>query len=48
LQKKTLAFALQLKKITENLSQGKRMSLGCSVPSTISFVALVNAGVGFE
>jgi len=28
LHRKTLAFALQLKKITENISQGNRMSLG--------------------
>ena len=28
----TLAFALQLRKITENLSQGSRMALGCLAP----------------
>ena len=36
----TLAFALQLRKITENISHGNRMALGCSVPNTIRFVDL--------
>ena len=31
----TLAFALQLRKITENLGQGNRMALGCSAPNAI-------------
>ena len=36
----TLEFALQLRKITENLSQGNRMALGCSGPNAIHFVDL--------
>jgi len=40
----TLAFALQLKKIAENLSQGNRMALGCSVPNAIRFVDLAISG----
>jgi len=40
----TLAFALQLRKITENLSQGNRMALGCSAPNAIRFVDLAIAG----
>ena len=34
----TLAFALQLRNITENLSQSNRMALGCSVPKAIRLV----------
>jgi len=30
-----LAFALHLRKITENLSQGSRMALGCLAPNAI-------------
>jgi len=44
----TLAFALQLRKITENLSQGNRMALGCSAPNAIRFVDLVIAGDGLD
>ena len=44
----TLAFALQLRKITENLSQGNRMALGCSAPNTIRFVDLAIAGDGLD
>jgi len=40
----TLAFALQLRKITENLSQGNRTALGCSAPNAIRFVDLAIAG----
>ena len=40
----TLAFALQLRKITENLNQGKRMALGYSAPNAIRFVDLALAG----
>ena len=39
----TLAFALQLRKITENLSQGSRISLGRTVPSAVRFVDLATA-----
>ena len=31
----TLEFALQLRKITGNLSQGNRRVLGCAAPNTI-------------
>jgi hypothetical protein len=34
----TLAFALQLSKITENLSQGNRKALGWSVQSAVRLV----------
>jgi len=44
----TLAFALQLRKITENLSQGNRMALGCSAPNAIRFVDLAIAGDGLD
>jgi len=44
----TLAFALQLRKITENISQGNRMALGCSAPSAIRFVDLTTAGDGLD
>jgi len=40
----TLAFALQLRKITENLSQVNRMALGCSAPNAIRFVDLAIGG----
>jgi len=40
----TLAFALQLRKITENLSQGNRMALGCSAPNAFRLVNLAIAG----
>jgi hypothetical protein len=40
----TLAFALQLRKITENLSQGNRKALGWSAPNAILLVDLANAG----
>jgi len=39
----TLAFALQLRKITENLSQGSRIELGWSAPSAIRLVDLATA-----
>jgi len=44
----TLAFALQLRKITENLSQGNRMALGCSAPNAIRFVELAIARDGLD
>ena len=44
----TLAFALQLRKITENLSQGNRRALGCSVPNAIRLVELAIAGDGLD
>jgi hypothetical protein len=44
----TLAFALQLRKITEHLSQGSRKVLGCSAPNTIRLVDLANAGDGLD
>jgi len=44
----TLAFALQLRKITENLCQRKRMAFGCSAPNAIRFVDLAIAGDGFD
>jgi hypothetical protein len=40
----TLAFALQLRKITENLSQGIRKALGCTVPNAIRLVDLAIEG----
>ena len=40
----TLALALQLRKITENLSQGNRMALGCSTQNAIRFVELDHRG----
>ena len=42
----TPTFALQLRKITGNLSQGNRTALGWSVPSTICLVDLAIAGDG--
>jgi len=44
----TLTFALKLRKITENLSQGNRMALGCSAPNAIRFVDLAIAGDGLD
>jgi hypothetical protein len=44
----TLAFALQLRKITENLSQGSRKVLGWSARYAIRFVDLVIAGDGLD
>jgi len=44
----TLAFALQLRKITENLSQVNRMALGCSAPNAIGLVDLAIAGDGLD
>jgi len=44
----TLPFALQLRKITENLSQGNRMALGCSAPNAIRLVDLAIAGDDFD
>jgi len=44
----TLAFALQLRKIMENLSQGNRVALGCSAPNAIRFVDLAVAGDGLD
>jgi len=40
----TLAFALQLRKITENLSQCSRRALGWSAPNAIRLVDLAIAG----
>jgi len=44
----TLAFTLQLRKITENLSQVNRMALGCSAPNAIRLVDLAIAGDGLD
>jgi len=44
----SLAFALQLRKITENLSLGNRMALDCSAPNAIRSVDLVIAGDGID
>jgi len=44
----TQAFDLQLRKITENLSQGNRMALGCSAPDAIRLVDLAIAGDGLD
>ena len=44
----TLAFTLQLRKITKNLSQGKRMANGCSAPNTVRLVELANASDGHD
>ena len=44
----TLAFALQLGKITENLSQSNRMALGCSEPNANRLVNLTIAGDGLD
>jgi len=43
-----LAFALQLRKIAENLSQVNRMTIGCSAPNAIRFVDLVIEGDGLD
>ena len=44
----TLAFALQLRKITENLRQGNRKALGWSAPIAIRLVELAIAGDGLD
>ena len=44
----TLAFALKLRKITVNLSQGNRMALGCSAPNAILLVDLAIAGESLD
>ena len=44
----TLAFALQLRKIAENLRQGNRMALGCSAPNAIRLVDLAIVGDGLD
>jgi len=44
----TLTFALQLRKITENLSQGKRIALECSAQIAIRYVDMSIVGDGFE
>jgi hypothetical protein len=44
----TLAFALQLRKITENLSQGSRKALGRSVRNAIRLVDLAIEGDGLD
>ena len=44
----TLAFALQLRKITENLSQFSRKALGLSAPNAIRLVDLAIAGDGLD
>jgi len=44
----TLAFALLLRKIVENLSQGNRRVLGCSAPNTIRLVDFTIAGNGLN
>ena len=43
-----LAFSLQLRKITENISQGNRMELGRSATNAIRFVDLATAGDDLE
>jgi hypothetical protein len=44
----TLAFALQLRKIKENLSQGIRKALGFMGPNAIRLVDLAIAGDGLD
>jgi hypothetical protein len=44
----TLAFALQLRKITENLSHGIRNALGFTGPNAIRFVDLAIADDGLD
>jgi len=44
----TMLFDLQLRKITENLSQGNRMALCCSAPNAIRFVDLAIASVDLD
>ena len=44
----TLAFALQLRKITENLSQENLMALGCSAQNAIRLVDLAMSGEGLN
>jgi len=43
-----MTLALQLGKITENLSHDNRMALGCSVPNAIRLVDLAIAGDGLD
>ena len=43
-----LTFALEMRKITENLSQDNRMTLGCSPLNAIRFVDLAIAGDGLD
>ena len=45
---KTLAFALQLRKIKENRSQGKWMALHCSAPNTTRSFDSAIAGDGLD
>jgi len=44
----TLLFALQLRKISEILSQGNRMAVGSSEPNVIRFVDLAIPGDDLE
>jgi len=44
----TMAFALQLRKIMENLSQCNGIALGCSAPNTIRLVDLALAGYDLD
>jgi hypothetical protein len=44
----TLAFALQLRKIKENLTHGIRKALGCTGPNAIHLVDLAIAGDDLE
>jgi len=44
----TLAFALQLRKITEKLSEGNRKALGWSAPNAICLVGLAITGDDLE
>jgi len=44
----TLAFVLHLSKITEDLSQGNRLALGCSGPNAIHLVHLAITGDGLD
>jgi len=42
------SFALQLRKITENLIQGNPMALSCSAPNAIPLFYLTFAGDGLK
>jgi hypothetical protein len=44
----TLAFVLQLRKMTDNLIQGNRKALGRSLPNAIRLVDLAIAGDGLD
>jgi len=44
----TLTFALQLRKITENLSHRNRVAFCCSAPNAIRLVDLAIPGVGLD